>query len=291
MTTQLPLVIQLQQLAADNSTEITELLRKALLVATKLGLQPLRDWVYQELHGYDTQDDIPEYRHVHAALNVRDPYQGLIPFLLEDREFMDRVCNVPTPEPVGSLVDLMRNQHDDNYTLTVPFSPEQKMLLMKILREAGYTPLEPVRTISRGRVAAILDVVRTKILEWSLQLEADGVMGEAMTFSTEEKRRAESGITIEHFQGILGNVSNSTVIQSSQMIVRKGDFGSLRSFLLESGVSTEDVDDLEEAVDAGPGPTSPGSWGENVNSWVGKMVSKAAAGTWQIGIGTAASFA
>ena len=50
-----PLVIQLQQITADNSTDITELLRKALLVATKLGLKTFRGWVNQELHGIRDQ--------------------------------------------------------------------------------------------------------------------------------------------------------------------------------------------------------------------------------------------
>ena len=282
---QLPLVLQLQQLATDNGTDVTELLRKALLVATKLGLQPFRDWVNQELLGYDDTCDIPEYRHVRTELKVHNPYHGLLPFLIDDEEIMGTVCNVQINDPIGSMINLMQS---DNRHLTVPLSPQQKILLMRM--QDRPEPLEPVRTVGRNQFASILDAVRTTILEWSLQLEADGVIGEGMTFSAEEKQRAQSSITIENFQGIIGDVSGSTVTQNLQMSVRKGDFTSLRAYLSEHGVDAEDIDDLERAINADPTPTSSASFGGEVSAWVGKMVSKAATGAWQIGIGTAGGF-
>ena len=281
---QLPLVLQLQQLATDNDTDVTELLRKALLVATKLGLQPFRDWVNQELHGYGT-NSVPEYRQVHAELKVRNPVHGLIPFLIEDRKIMEQLCiDVPVQESVGSLVDLLQNQRGDG-SLWLSLHPQLKAILMRM--QGGFAPLEPVRIVGRNQFAAIVDAVRTTILDWSLQLEADGVMGEGMTFSAEEKQRAQSSITIENFQGIIGDVSGSAVTQNLQMSVRKGDFTSLRAYLSEHGVDAEDIDDLERAIHADPEPTSSESFGERVSAWVGKMVSKAATGAWQVGVGAA----
>ena len=281
---QLPLVLQLQQLATDNNTDIMELLRKALLVAAKLGLRPFRDWANQELQGYGTSH-VPEYRHVHAELKVDNPYHGLIPFLIDDKEMMEAICNVPIQEPIGSLVDLMEIRYEDKGHLRVPMSPQQKLILMRM--QDNFVQLEPVRTIGRNQVAAILDAVRTKILNWSLQLEADGVIGEGMTFSAEEKQRAQSSITIENFQGIIGDVSSSTVTQNLNMPVRRGDFASLRAYLSEHRVSAEDIDGLERAIDADPTPASSEPFGDNVSAWIGKMVSKAATGAWQVGLGAA----
>lgn len=280
----LPLVLQLQQLATDNSTDITELLRKALLVATKLDLEPFRTWVSQELQGYGTSD-VPEYRYVHAKLKVDNPYHGLIPFLIDDKEMMEKVCNAPIQEPIGSLVDLMKIPYEGKGHLRAPMSPQQTLLLMRM--QGKFVQLEPVRTIGRNQVAAILDAVRTKILDWSLQLEADGVIGEGMTFSAEEKQRAQSSITIENFQGILGDVSGSMVTQNLQMCVREGDFASLRAYLSEHGVSTGDIEDLEAAIAVDPKPASSKAFGEKVSAWIGRMVSKASAGVWQVGVGAA----
>ncbi len=282
--TQLPLVLQLQQLATDNNTDIMELLRKALLVAAKLGLRPFRDWANKELQGYGTSH-VPEYRHVHAELKVDNPYHGLIPFLIDDKEMMEEICNVPIQEPIGSLVDLMAIRYEDKGHVQVLMSPQQKLLLMRM--QGNFLQLEPVQTIGRNQVAAILDAVRTKILNWSLQLEADGVIGEGMTFSAEEKQKAQSSITIENFQGIIGNVSSSAVTQNLNMVVCRGDFASLRAYLSENGIDAEDIDDLERAIKADPTPASSESFGDKVSAWVGKMVSKAATGAWQIGVGAA----
>ena len=281
---QMPLVLQLQQLATDNSTDITELLRKSLLVATKLGLQSFRNWVNQELHGYGVSD-VPAYRHVRAELKADNPNQGLIPFLIDDKEMMEAVCDAPLQEPIGSLADLMEIRYEDKGHLRVPMTPKQKLILMHM--QDNFVQLEPVRTIGRNQVAAILDAVRTKILEWSLQLEADGVIGEGMTFSPEEKQRAQSSVTIENFRGILGDVSGSVVTQNLQMSVRAGDFADLHAYLSQQGVSSEDIKDLERAIAADPEPVSSAPFGEYVSAWIGRMVSKASAGAWQVGVGTA----
>ena len=254
------------------------------MVATKLDLEPFRTWVSQELQGYGTSD-VPEYRYVHAKLKVDNPYHGLIPFLIDDKEMMEKVCNAPIQEPIGSLVDLMKIPYEGKGHLRAPMSPQQTLLLMRM--QGKFVQLEPVRTIGRNQVAAILDAVRTKILDWSLQLEADGVIGEGMTFSAEEKQRAQSSITIENFQGILGDVSGSMVTQNLQMCVREGDFASLRAYLSEHGVSTGDIEDLEAAIAVDPKPASSKAFGEKVSAWIGRMVSKASAGVWQVGVGAA----
>lgn len=282
--TPVPLVLQLQHLATDNSTDVTELLRKALVVATKLGLGAFREWADHELHGYDS-GDVPKYRRVHADLRAMNPYRGLIPFLIHDRELQDLVCNVPIPDSIGSLADLLANRRGSDDCLMVQFSASQKQALMKM--QDAFEPLEPVRTVGRNQVAAILDAVRTTILEWSLALEADEILGEGMTFSPDEKKRAHESIRIDNFQGVLGDVIGSTVTQTNQINVQKGDFQSLRRVLTGTGVSVEDVDELERAIRDDPQPSSSAAYGGKVSEWVGKMVSKAASGVWQIGVGAA----
>lgn len=54
------IVIELQQLASDGKTAITDLLRKAMAVAMKLDRQEFRGWVQSELSGYNSS--VPDYR-------------------------------------------------------------------------------------------------------------------------------------------------------------------------------------------------------------------------------------
>jgi hypothetical protein len=45
-------VFQLQQAVIDNNTKVTDLLSRALVVATKLKIEDFKNWIRQELNGY-----------------------------------------------------------------------------------------------------------------------------------------------------------------------------------------------------------------------------------------------
>ncbi len=280
------IVIELQRLATEKSHDITDLLRKALLVATKLNLKDFRAWTNHELHGY-AKADVPDYRKCRAEVKLRNPYHGLIPVIFPDSSWADIFCNVEVRDPVGSLLHLLDDPTGKSGHLIIPLLPEQERFLLEHQDEFGQLP--PVRTIGRNQIASIIDAVRTTILEWSLRLESEGILGRNLTFSDDEKRRAASSteIRIENFQGVLGNVKHSTLTQNLQMTINKGDFASLRRYLKSLGLNEVDIHELEQAVRSDPTPAQSGNFGSRVSQWVGKMVSKAAAGAWDIAVGTA----
>lgn len=65
------------------------------------------------------------------------------------------------------------------------------------------------------------------------------------------------------------------------------DFSALERILLDKGIERNDVAELKAALDMEPVPPSPGGYGPKVSSWIGRMVEKAAQGSWQIGAGAA----
>ena len=67
--------------------------------------------------------------------------------------------------------------------------------------------------IDKSQFNRILESVRTIILNWALELECDGILGEEMIFNSEEKEIAnEKNYTINNF---FGDVSNSNIQQHS----------------------------------------------------------------------------
>ena len=56
--------------------------------------------------------------------------------------------------------------------------------------------------------------------------------------------------------------------------------------LQNEGVSEADIADLGRAMSDGPNPASSG-FGPKVSAWMGRMISKAADGSWAIGTGAA----
>jgi hypothetical protein len=281
-------VIELQELASNGDNEIGDLLRKTLMIATKLGLTEFRQWAMAELNGYtgELRENLPDYRIIRGELKAYNPIRGLIPLQMP-HQMHDALAEIRVTESVYSLEQLLANEVTGNVVYN--FSPEQEEILMSMQHD--YVKFRPTRSVGTNRVTAILGAVRTTILEWSLALEADGILGEGLLFSASEKQAAMHNINIQNFQGILGNVDGgSSVTQTNSQQITTSDFSTLARHLTETGVSKEDVQELELAVHQDPKPQSPTEFGPNVSAWVGKMVGKAAGGSWEIGIATAGGF-
>lgn len=284
-----PIVVQLQEMASDSKNHLPDLLRKALLISSKLGLQEFRSWVLSELNGYESAEDIPDYRIIGSQLKVINPYHGYQPFIIEDGEFARLVSEVKISESVESLQHLISISNRKEQ-LTFPFPPEQKAALMRI--QSGIAQLEPTRIIGRNQVKSVLEQVRTRLLDWALQLESQGILGDGINFSAEEKAIAtenQSAINIQNFQGVLGNVSGGNVSQTMSMTVTPGNFDSLARYFRQQEVDETDIKSLELAISQDPEATETGAFGPKVSAWIGKMTSKAADGTWAISVGAAGS--
>ncbi len=277
------IVLELQILATDKANDISDLLRKALLVATKLGLSDFRQWIEFELNGYRNSADVPAYRKARAQLKLKTPYHGLVPIFFNDQRYADALCDVELRDPIENFQSLVSKPETAGRYLILPLTHEQEIFLLE--SQSGHGQLPPVRTLSANQVSIVIDAVRTKILEWSLELEAQGILGNGLVFSKEEKEIAVSSpsINIHNFQGVLGNVSDSSVVQNLNMSVDKGDIDELIKRLAEQGIQEKDLMELKEIVTLEPRLTEVGALSERTSNWIGSMVSKALNGTWVVG--------
>ncbi|MDD5168158.1 MAG: hypothetical protein PHN75_05030 [Syntrophales bacterium] len=279
------IILEIQKLATEKNQDISDLLRKALLVASKLKLTDFRAWIENELNGYQN-GPVPEYRKLRATVRLKNPYHGLIPVFFPTAEMADIFCNIHIRDPIGNLVSILEKQGAGKSDPIYPLTPEQELFLVNHQDSLG---LPPIRTVSSSKLATIIDLVRTKVLDWSLSLEEKGILGQGLTFSEDEKKMAVSSpsINIQNFQGVLGDVTNSTLSQDLNMTVKTNDYDSLESFLLSTGVSRNDLADLKNAIYEDPKPITRDRLGDRVSAWMGRMLTKAANGSWQISVATA----
>ncbi|HCF7185722.1 TPA: hypothetical protein ACVGOQ_005610 [Pseudomonas aeruginosa] len=281
-----PIVIQLQELASDRGHDIGDLLRKALMVSTKLNLTEFREWILAELNGYAGAANLslPDYRLIQGDLRVQNPFHGLQPFLVP-QDVHDLVTQVHVTESVASIEQLIESSKNGH--LVFYFSPEQERVLMSM--QESFAPLRPLRAVGANKLAAILNTIRTRILEWSLSLESEGILGDGFSFSMSEKQTAmhSQNIRIENFQGILGNVEGSSIKQTNIQHINASDFSSLARHLASQGVGDAEIRELELAVRNDPEPSSGKGFGPQVSAWLGKMVALAASGGWEISVATA----
>lgn len=88
--------------------------------------------------------------------------------------------------------------------------------------------------VSGATLKGIIDRVRDIVLNWCLDLEAKGILGEGMTFSEKEKKTASEANYHVHYHGNVGTsqIQQGTV-DSSQAISTQIDIGGVQSFVDE----------------------------------------------------------
>ena len=199
------LVLELQAAALNRERSVSDLLRKALVVSKKLGVSEIEEWINNELKGYPPGSEVPEYRIVHGQIKVWNPYHGWQPLFFENHKMAEKLSSREIMQPIGELDSLNITEG----VLHVPFPEHIKSSLMKAME----LPLEPILHISRTEVIGILDTVQNIILEWALELEENGILGENISFSKEEKITANQ-VTYQ-ITNYIGSMSNSQLQQAS----------------------------------------------------------------------------
>lgn len=198
------LVEELQRDALDGNVNVSDLLRKAYVVAVKLKLDKFKAWCEFELNGY--KSDLPDYRVIRGILRAWNPYNGWIPVMLQGDG--DSLTLHQEGGPIGPLQDLI-GQGDESNNLIVYFSPRQQEYVQRRIS----VPLEVTLHIGRSSVVGILDAVRNLILDWSLKLEGDGILGDGMSFSPEERKRAS--VKSDELQAPVNFISIGTMVNST----------------------------------------------------------------------------
>lgn len=199
------LVLELQRDALDRATHITDLLRKAYAVASKLQVSDFGDWANNELNGYGSAP-VPDYRVLKGPVKARDPDTGIwmaVALIDRDNELLHTSFRVNSS--VAEIADLLRG--DDEVSFMRLLAPEQAKKLTQ-----GHGPMEAGVQVPRSGFVRILDRVRNAILDWSLRLEQENVLGEGMTFSTDEQARAHRNtVSLQNIFYTIGHMENSSI--------------------------------------------------------------------------------
>jgi len=246
------IVLELQQDALDRNIQISDLLRKALVIAKKLGLKEFEEWISFELNGYSNSKDVPEYRQVTGEIKAFNPYHGWQPVFFDDPSWADNLSKCPLGQSVAEIEDLLESK--DNKIFHRPFPKELEKTLMDNMNMRTQVTLN----ISRPSLIKILDTTRTIVLNWSLKLEEDGVLGEGLTFTKEEKlNTSKQSYNINNFYGAVHSPQIQQQPEHSIQISYnfKNDLDSIKSFinLLQENksklsVSREDAEELGSEI-------------------------------------------
>jgi len=187
------LVEQLQEEALDSTKSITDLLRKALVVAKKLGIKDFENWITAELDGYNAGNlKPPEYRKIGGEIKAYNPYNNFnMPIRIQDAKVASVLQCRYLRFPISVMQGFLDDKTNKTDTLLLSFNREAEEFLCN-----GEEWMQPKLHISVKAIAAIVDNVRNTVLQWALKLEQEGIIGEGMSFSTKEKEKAQNNQNI-----------------------------------------------------------------------------------------------
>jgi hypothetical protein len=221
MTT--PLILQIQEAAQENKSSVTDALRKAKIACVKLGLVEFGNWVELELNGYIGKkfDELPEYRKLHGTPVAFNPYRGWTPIIFHSPEQERKWSVALIPMTISAIEDSLRDAKSTE-ALYFPYSPEIQHDLRKSLNANWINDFCIKLSVTHG--ADILHAVRNILLDWTLALEKQGILGGTLTFSPDERERSASvtAQTINNFH--IGQVGS--LVQNAENSVIQGGIDS-----------------------------------------------------------------
>ena len=219
------LIDELQRDALDSKVSVTELLRKCLVVGSKLGVGELTDWARLELDGYKNISEVPEYRDAHGTPQVWNPYHGYQPLMFGDANLSEKFSLMHFHQPASELEFTLRQCERGKSGLHFSYPSAVENGLM----EAMEMPLAPSLSVHAGQVHKMLESIRRIALEWAVRLENAGVRGDGMSFSTEERQRAQSVVykVENYFEGTVSHSQVGTVNSTQQNVSSELDSANL----------------------------------------------------------------
>lgn len=232
------LVLDLQQELLKSDCDVLSALRKAKVIATKLYLSDFDIWIKKELNGYELEDNIPEYRIIRGSLRAYNPYRGWIPVITSNDEWEKILCARNIYQPISELVQLTKNENT-NTPLSISYSGEQQAVLNRLCNNRINTEFNVF--IGQNSITAIIEAVKNCLLEWTLKLEEEGVLGENMRFTDEETQSAK-GIPqqVNNYYGnvVSGNISDSQFAGDNSPI----------TIINNNGIDINEFDKLTKAI-------------------------------------------
>jgi hypothetical protein len=246
------LIDELQLDAANAAVSTPTLLRKALIVAAKLDVANVPEWVDKELSGYPHGYNLPSYRVVQGTVKARG-MRGWLPVQFPTNEMEQKLAIQYIYDSIAQI-EALKSRGDG--MLAVGFSAEGVRLLQMLTQY----DTEFVCELNKTELDAITDAIRNRVLSWGIALDKAGIRGEGLTFTRAEVEKAHSMVfRVESGSvnvGVIGDVSGrANVATGIQPRAGATDMEGIRKLAEDiaghtetMGLSPSDQEELKDAL-------------------------------------------
>jgi len=195
------MIIELQKDIVNPNIDIETLLLKAYLIAKKLKLTDFEAWLNHELTGYPSDVVLPEYREVigiPVAFNSIEGWQIADENMPRDLTALlyEVFSKFPMKHSISNIMSLI-SSHGTTVDL---------MLSPKLFSDMVLPNIEKISLrVGKNYLEEILSKIRKVLLDWTIELESNNILGEDFEFSLEERSRANEPEIKNYTVHIYGN--------------------------------------------------------------------------------------
>jgi len=292
------LLSKIQADVTEANADITAVLRKCKVLAVRLGNKDFQSWVDYELDGYPSENETPDYRII-KHIPSYGQFVGIgwsqlnnypIPISAIPKEYREVISTIYLTEPISYYSSLIA-QFSGEPTINWGWNPD----FISYLRDrilSRYQLTNAWQSISTSSLVALIDTIKNRVLNFVLEIEA-------VAPNAGEPSKGEKPIPEERVQQVFNTVilggsaqiaaGNQTIKHDTDIKIIQNDFDSLRQFLSSLKVEEDSIRELREAIQEDEKNQKETAFGKRVQDWLGKMISKATDGSWQIATSVAAN--
>jgi hypothetical protein len=170
------LLRDIQEATVDQNTSVATLLRKCKILAARLGNEEFKQWIDNELNGYENIHSVPAYRIVDT-----DSYGEFLGFGVHmknvplplshlSRELRDKIRKCYLGQPIRTYEAFIEEEKKENPQEPWPAGTTA------LLVERVYKDLNCVRAwklIPRSALVDLVDTIKTRVLNFVLEIEKE----------------------------------------------------------------------------------------------------------------------
>ncbi|WP_131618151.1 hypothetical protein [Roseivivax marinus] len=281
------------QTSLMNGENIGPILLKLRYLASRLGSDPLGEWVKFESEGYPSSAEVPDYRII--GVTYIGTFSGAfgsgiqnapIPPYIIRKEAGEDWGSYKVRQSVASIDSLTANAKD---TGTLEINAANLILLLQGKIYPEYAINSVTGKIGAASLVELQNAVRARVLELTIQIEKAVPLAAEITLDHDEKIKAEDSqkvnqVTKQIVHGNLTQISNTGDNSSIILQVGQRDKNSVIEALSSKGLSRAEAVEFAEILAEEEPESVDEPFGEKAKTWIANKTGKMATGVWNMGI-------
>ena len=285
------LVEELQKDCVNPIYSYANLFQKAYFIAKKLEQNDMIEFLKNEIDGYGHKK-VPSYRYVNVIYKAKNALNQWKPLIIPIDNPLVQYQHVPVKQSIAEIESFLSSKEE---TIICPISAELHDVFEDYKPELS--SMDICAHCSKHQYKSFLEKGKRLLIDWSIDLEQKGILGEDYKFSKDEKEIARNMSITNIFNApvnganIVGTATNSTLnvnntnsfdyegaeklLESIQKLLPAGNFAKNDLEKIQ-----QDVDEIKESISKQDVPSVKGKLKDLADFCKGIAGNVIASGVW-----------